>query len=159
MTDPSVPFASMAASMNRDEMLKREHDGWTALMATVERVPSDRRSEPGVVPGWSVKDLVWHCGRWADWVREPLERIVTGTYDRDREYPWEQMNDDWAEESKGLSWDEVTSGAAAMRRDALAALAALEVVGEDAVREFNSETFEHYAEHAAEIERFAEASG
>jgi hypothetical protein len=150
--------SSTFASMDRDEMLRREEDGWAALMAAVERVPLDRRSEAGVVPGWSVKDLVWHCGRWADWVREPLERIAAGSYERDREYPWGQMNDDWAEESGGLSWDEVTSGAATMRRDAIAALQALAVVDDDAVREFNGETFEHYAEHAAEIARFAEAS-
>jgi hypothetical protein len=158
----------MAGSMDRDEMRRREQEGWSALMAAVERIPPDRRSEPGVVPGWSVKDLVWHCGRWADWVREPLGRIEDGSYQRDRDQaprrsafgdPGEQMNVDWAEESKGLSWDEVMSGAEAMRRDAVAALAALPVVDDDAVREFSGETFEHYAEHAAEIARFAEASG
>ena len=144
--------------MDRDEMRRREHEGWSAFMAAVERIPSDRRSEPGVVPGWSVKDLVWHCGRWADWVREPLGRIRDGSYQRDREYPGEQMNVDWAEESKGLSWDEVMSGVEAMRRDAVAALEALPLVDDDAVREFSDETFEHYAEHAEEIVRFAEAS-
>ncbi len=139
-------------------MLQREDEGWAALMAAVEGVPVDRRSEPGVVPGWSVDDLVWHCGRWADWAREPLQRIGDGTYDRDREYPWEQLNDQWAADSKVLSWDEIERGVADMRRDARAALAALPTVGEDAIREFNTDTFEHYAEHAAEIARFAQES-
>ena len=35
-------------------------------MAAVGRVPQDRRTEPGVVPGWSGADHVWACRYWAD---------------------------------------------------------------------------------------------
>jgi hypothetical protein len=144
--------------MERDESFRLEDEGWAALMAAVDRIPAERRDERGVVPDWSVKDLIWHCGKWADWVREPLRRIEDGSYDPRGEYPWEQLNDRWAADSKALSWDEVERGVADMRRDARAALAALPTIGEDAIREFNSETFEHYAEHTAEIERFAQES-
>jgi hypothetical protein len=144
--------------MDRDELLLREDEGWTALMTQVERVPADRRDAPGVVPGWSVNDLVWHCGKWADWVREPLEQMRRGSYDPDREYPWERMNDEWAAESKALSWEQIEAGANAMRLDARNAFLALPTPGEEAGREFASETVEHYAEHAAEIARFAEGA-
>ena len=137
-------------------MLRREDEGWTALMTAVERVPAARRGEPGVVPGWSVNDLVWHCGKWAEWVREPLGLIQQGSYDPDREYPWERMNDEWAAASKDMPWEEIEAGVNAMRRDERNALLALHTPGEEAVREFTSETVEHYAEHAAEIARFAE---
>ncbi len=53
--------------MDRDELLQREARAWDALEAAVARVPDDRRAEEGVVPGWSTKDLVWHCGYWAGW--------------------------------------------------------------------------------------------
>ena len=139
-------------------MLRQEEQGWAAFMAAVDRVPAERRDEPGVVPGWSVKDLVWHCGKWADWVREPLKRIEAGTYDPDEDYPTERLNDQWAEDSKSLSWDDVERGVADQRRDARAALEALPEVTDDAAREFNNETWEHYAEHAAEIEAFAGGS-
>jgi hypothetical protein len=141
--------------MDRDEILRQEEQGWAAFMAAVDRVPAERRDEPGVVPGWSVKDLVWHCGKWADWVREPLKRIEAGTYHPDEDYATERLNDEWAEDSKALSWDEVEQGVRDHRRDARAALEALPEAGEDAIREFNNETWEHYAEHQAEIEAFA----
>src|SRR6266511_2228767 len=51
--------------MDREELLEREHASWSALEAAVGRVPSDRRAVDGVVPGWSVKDLLWHCAYWA----------------------------------------------------------------------------------------------
>ena len=47
-------------TMDRDELLEREHASWSALEAAVGRVPADRRAVDGVVPGWSVKDLLWH---------------------------------------------------------------------------------------------------
>jgi hypothetical protein len=45
--------------MDRDELLEREHASWSAFEAAVGRVPPDRRAVDGVVPGWSVKDLIW----------------------------------------------------------------------------------------------------
>jgi hypothetical protein len=45
-----------------DELAKREAESWQAFLAEVEAVPSGLRSVEGVVPGWSVKDLVHHCG-------------------------------------------------------------------------------------------------
>lgn len=145
--------------IDRDALLRQEEAGWDALMAAVQRVPGEHRSEPGVVPGWSVKDLLWHCGRWAAWVSEPLARVQDGSYVADRSYPWEQMNQDWADESKPLDWDDVERGAASMREEALEALRALPQLDAEAAKEFTSETVEHYAEHAAEIARFADVQG
>jgi hypothetical protein len=142
--------------MDRTESLRREDEGWAAFLAAVGRVPEERREEPGVVPGWSVKDLLWHCAKWADWVRSPLQRIEAGTYDPDEDYQTERLNDEWAEDSKQLSWDEVERGAADLRSGARAAFEGLPQVTEDAISEFNNETWEHYAEHAAEIEAFVE---
>jgi hypothetical protein len=146
--------------MDRDEMLQREEQGWLALEAEVARLPDDRRVEPGVVPGWSAHDLVWHCGKWAEWGAERLEEMVAGTYEdtaTPEEY-WSGLNERWGEDSKQLSWDEVLAGVAAMRNRAREALEQLPEVDRDATREFSTETFEHYAEHAAEIARFADAS-
>lgn len=144
--------------MDRDELLRREEEGWMALEAEVARLPEDERSQPEVVPGWSAHDLVWHCGKWAGWGADRLEEMAAGTY-RDAETPeehWSALNERWGEDSKRLTWDEVRAGVAAMRARARTALERLPEIDEAARREFSVETFEHYAEHSGEIARFAE---
>ena len=125
-------------------------------MASVARVPEGRRTEPGAVPGWSVADLVWHCGYWVDDAARRIEAIAAGTPEADDpESVWQKTNDEVAEESKAMSWDEVVSRSEAARERIRAVLSSLAEIPPAAESEFVGETFEHYDEHAAEIERFA----
>ena len=64
--------------MERQQLLDREASSWEALMGAVARVPEPRRTELGVVPGWSVADLVWHCGYWVDDAARRIELIAAG---------------------------------------------------------------------------------
>jgi Mycothiol maleylpyruvate isomerase N-terminal domain len=142
--------------MERQELLDREAASWDAFMAAVARVPEGRRSEPGAVPGWSVADLVWHCGYWAGDAARRIERIAAGTPEPDDpESVWQKTNDEIAEESKAMAWDEILSRSEAAREHVRGALASLSEIPFAAESEFVEETFEHYDEHAAEIERFA----
>lgn len=144
--------------MDRDELLRREADAWTALGTAVGRVPADRLTEEGVVPGWSVADLVWHCGKWAEYSGANLEAMSAGTYvdeDHDDAY-WDAMNAQIAAASKSMAWEDILSGVAAMRERARAALEALPELTDEAAGDFSGETFEHYEEHAAEIAAFAD---
>ena len=142
--------------MERQELLSREASSWESLMASVARVPEGRRTEPGVVPGWSVADLVWHCGYWVDDAARRIELIAAGTSEPDDpESVWQKTNDEIAEESKAMSWDEIVSRSEAARERIRAALLGLSEIPSDAESEFVDETFDHYDEHAAEIERFA----
>ena len=61
------------------ELLKREEAAWTEFVAEVGRVPEHRRGDGGVVPGWSVNDLVFHNGRWASVAAAKLEVIRDGS--------------------------------------------------------------------------------
>ena len=142
--------------MERQELLDREAASWDAFMAAVDRVSVERRTEPGVVPGWSVADLVWHCGYWAEDAARRIERIAAGTPEpEDPESVWQKTNDEIAEESKAMAWDEILSRSQAAREQVRGALASLSEITVAAESEFVEETFEHYDEHAAEIERFA----
>jgi len=140
--------------MDREELLQREDKAWSALEDAFAAVSEDRRDTPGVVPEWSVKDLVWHCGYWAGYVGDVLERIG-------REEPeppdqdWDAVNAAIAQDGRALSWDQVVVEAAKGRERARAALSALLTLTDAAVEEFTGETFEHYDEHAAEIAAFA----
>ena len=115
-------------------------------------VPDDRRDDEGVVPGWSTKDLVWHCGYWAGYVGDALEKIGRGETLEDQN--WDAMNDAVIVEGRGMAWDEVIVQSEHNRERARAALLALATVTDAALEEFTGETFEHYEEHAAEIRAF-----
>jgi Mycothiol maleylpyruvate isomerase N-terminal domain len=145
-------------TMDRDELLEREHASWSAFEAAVGRVPADRRADDGVVPGWSVKDLVWHCAYWAGFCADTIEARAAGDpsdpWDHDDVY-WDAENDRVAQESEAMTWETVESRAAGMRERARAALA--KAIDDVSVKWFVEETFEHYDEHAVEISRFADS--
>ncbi|HEV2950847.1 MAG TPA: hypothetical protein VGZ51_01990, partial [Actinomycetota bacterium] len=61
--------------VTREELLQREEAAWAEFVAEVGRVPEHRRGDEGVVPGWSVNDLVFHNGRWAGVAAEKLGAI------------------------------------------------------------------------------------
>jgi hypothetical protein len=142
--------------MERQQLLDREASSWEALMGAVARVPEPRRTELGVVPGWSVADLVWHCGYWVDDAARRIELIAAGRPEPEEpEAVWQKTNDEVAEQSKAMSWDEVVERSEASRKRIRTVLSSLSEIGPAAESEFSGETFEHYDEHTAEIERFA----
>ena len=140
--------------MDRSELLEREAASWQAFLTAVARVPEARRTEPGVVPGWSVADLVWHCGYWADDAALRIPLIAAGEPD----HVESKTNDEVAQESKAMSWDEIQTRSEAARERIRSVMSSLEEIPPAVESEFVEETFDHYDEHAAEIERFA-ASG
>jgi DinB family protein len=142
--------------MDRDELLQREDVAWTGFVDAFAAVPEDRRDVEGVVPGWSVKDMVWHCGYWADYVGDLLERMAAGQ-PAPPEQDWEELNRMVAEDGKRLPWDEVIVAAERGRDRARAALRAMADVTESAASEFTDETIDHYDEHQKEIAAFAKA--
>lgn len=143
--------------MDTEEMLRREEEAWAALAAAAGSVAEERRTEAGVVPGWSVQDLMWHCAKWAGYVGGELEAMAAGRpqdEDHDDAY-WDGLNEEIAQEARTMTWTDVLGGAAQMRQHARAALAAMPELTDEAAQEFADETFVHYEEHAAEIARFA----
>jgi len=145
--------------MERQQLLDREASSWEALMGAVARVPEPRRTDPGVVRGWSVADLVWHCGYWVDDAARRIELIAAGSPEPEEpEAVWQKTNDEVAEQSKAMSWDEVVERSEAARERIRTVFAALSDVPPAAESEFVDETFGHYDEHAVEIRRFVDAS-
>jgi len=143
--------------MDREELLTKEDTAWSAFVDAFAAVPEDRRDVDGVVPGWSVKDLVWHCGYWADYVGDLLERMAAGQPEPP-DQDWDELNRIVAEDGKRLPWDEVIVAAERGRDRARSALLAMTDVTDPAASEFSDETFVHYDEHAAEIRSFAVVS-
>jgi hypothetical protein len=143
--------------MNTEELLQREDQAWSAFVDAFASVPETRREDEGVVPGWSVKDLVWHCGFWAGYVGDVLERAAKGEPAPD-EQDWDAYNDMVIVQGRGMTWDEIVVGSEENRTRVRAALTALPSLTDGLVEEFTGETYEHYEEHTAEIAAFAAGS-
>jgi hypothetical protein len=145
---------------DRDELLAREEVAWAEFVAEVGRVPAHLRGDGGVVPGWSVNDLVYHNGKWAGVAADKLGEVREGGKPGDDpDEVWQGKNDLWAAESKKMIYEEAMSRALAERERARAALLALPEVTDEAASWFSEETFDHYQEHTEEISRFADSLG
>jgi mycothiol maleylpyruvate isomerase-like protein len=144
---------------DRDELLKREEAAWAEFVAEVGRVPEQRRSDDGVVPGWSVNDLVFHNGKWAGVAADKLKAIgASGSAgEEDADEVWRGKNDLWAAESKSMLYQEAMARALEDRERAREALRALSEVTDEAASWFIEETFDHYQEHTEEVSRFADS--
>lgn len=146
--------------MDRQELLDQEERSWAGFWAEVDRVPDGSRASAEALPGWSVHDLVWHCAKWADFAGEHFESMGPGPFvdpfDAHPDEYWDGVNDDIANESKALPWDEVLAGTPRARARARAALIALPDVAEDAARWWGEETFVHYDEHAEHVRAFVD---
>jgi hypothetical protein len=147
----------------RDDHAKREAESWDELMAQVARLSPAQRELEGVVPGWSTKDLLWHCAYWANDVVQHLPALMDGTFVDPFEADdalGDRMNAEIATQAKAMTWDETMARAAEARSGVLTAWAALPDEPTDAAAEwFAEESFVHYDEHAEEIGRFAESLG
>ncbi len=141
----------------RSELASREADAWSAFEAAVQRIPRDRWATEGVLPGWSVNDLLWHVAGWVDRCAEILERLRDGVHEGLEETTdeVEAMNEAFAAAARTMDGDAIWSGLAAARDLVRRRWDELPEVDADAIEWFAGETFEHYEEHMADLERFA----
>jgi hypothetical protein len=139
--------------MDRGEMLEREDEAWRGFEEAIAAVPGDRRTDEGVVPGWSTQDLLWHCAFWANYTAEVLDRIRAGDPDPDT---IEDTQEDIIAQGRGMSWEECLARAGRARERVRAALTEFDDdLPELAEQWFRDDTFDHYDEHAASIRAFS----
>jgi hypothetical protein len=143
---------------DRDQLLRHEEEAWAAFVAEVGRVPPAARGDGGVVPGWSVIDLVYHVGKWAGVAAEKLEQLRNGEKALEDD-DWQPKNDLWAAESKKMVYEEAMARALAERERARTSFVDFPDPDANAASWFKEETFDHYEEHTEEIARFADSLG
>jgi Mycothiol maleylpyruvate isomerase N-terminal domain len=144
-----------------EELAEKERAAWVGFLSVVESVPADRRASEGVVPGWSVKDLVWHCAEWARFAGEHLEQMKRGTFVDPFEgvdpTHWDEVSQQMIDQSREMTWDEVLAGAEGRRVAVRDIWSTIDPIDDAAEHWFAEETFIHYDEHAEEIRRFLDA--
>jgi uncharacterized damage-inducible protein DinB len=140
----------------RTEHAAREAESWARFAAALDRIPRDRWDGSEVLPGWTVKDLLWHMAWWLDKCARNLEHLRTGT----GEAAWpaetvDEVNAKLVAEAEGKTVDAVYEELLASRRLVRTRWEALPDVDTKAVEEVAGETYEHYDEHLPDLERFA----
>lgn len=141
----------------REEHAVREADGWAAFRVALDAIPRERWEEPGVLPGWSVKDVLWHVAGWLDACVETLDAIRDGRYEEEdwSDEKTDARNAELAERARAMDVDEVWSGLQDARERVLRRWVELPELDDRAVEDFAGETHEHYQEHLPDLERFA----
>ena len=135
---------------------------WEKLKAEVERFSDVGLALPGVVPDWSVKDLLGHIGFWTESIAENLRAVAAGREDELRSPGDEDTVNAWNDREWRLRRDRPL---AAIKEEWLAgfdsarkALAEVpeaklheEVQGRTAAQRFAGDTFGHFEEHIMDI--------
>ena len=144
------------------EFLEREAASWEAFEAQVDRVAADHREVPGVVEGWSLKDVVWHCAYWARYSADHLVMEGDGPFtDPFSAHPdeyWDGVNAEIAEASSAMSWDDVWEGAGDARAS-LRSVVTRPGLTSASIDFAAEESWVHYDEHAEHVLAFADALG
>lgn len=139
-----------------EDLLAREAEAFAAFEEVVAAVPADRREEPSLPDGWSVKDVLWHVAFWWRDGEQSFRAMRAGTYGQE-DYSAEQTdatNADVLAESRSMSAADVEAGLALARAGVLETFAS--VAGDPAADElFASETIEHYEEHLPAVRGLA----
>jgi hypothetical protein len=144
------------------EFLDREAASWEAFDAQVQRVGVDRREMPGVVEGWSLKDVVWHCAYWARFAADHLTMQgpggqFTDPFEAQPDEYWDGVNAEIAQASAAMSWDDVAAGTQEARASIRAVVAEPGFTAEQ-IAWAGEESWVHYDEHAEHVEAYADRS-
>jgi Mycothiol maleylpyruvate isomerase N-terminal domain len=142
----------------RDDYAAKEETAWQAFLTVVASVPPDRREDPTVVPGWSVKDLIWHNAAWTLFAATELEKLTgrpfQNPFDTNDDAHWDRLSETMIEEGRTKTFDEVLTDSEHARERARAIWNSLPTVEEQAAQWFAEESFIHYEEHMKEIQQY-----
>jgi len=64
--------------MDRQAMLRKLDQAWTAFKESFAKLPESRLTEPGVAGNWSVKDILAHVTTWEEEALKYLPLILAG---------------------------------------------------------------------------------
>lgn len=127
-------------------LIDEQRNNWLAVLSMVS---SDSVELPGVCGEWSVKDLVGHVAFWDRQVIDDIEGYVAERPSLGN--PWQEWNDSEAANRARLPFDAVWTE---MLDNHTRMLDRLRMVTEIDGEMVAIDTWEHYQEHAAEIEQW-----
>ncbi len=137
-------------------------EAWQTLGSAVDSFSEMELEQPGVLEGWTVKDLLGHIAFWAQQGADSLQLIAAGKPDQVQLPGSDEAVDERNERERRLRQDRPLAD---VRREwlesfdgAMQALAALpaeqlqrEVKGQTVLKLFAVDTYEHYGEHSGDL--------
>jgi hypothetical protein len=94
--------------MTKDELLQKINASRQALLATLEKVPPERRAEPFSEGGWSVKDILVHLNYWEGQLVTMLFQLRSGATPTTLHFSGknvDEINAAWFLQGKTRSWE------------------------------------------------------
>jgi uncharacterized protein (TIGR03083 family) len=135
---------------------------WEALGSAVDSFSETEIEQPGVIEGWSVKDLLGHIAFWADKAAADLQAIAGGRPEDVATPGSEKDVDEWNERERqsraGRPLADIREEWLESFQKAMGALAAFpaerlqeNVKGRTVLERFAGDTYEHYREHFGDL--------
>ncbi len=152
----------MTGTATKADVERELVDAWQTLASAVDSFSDMELEQPGVLEGWTVKDLLGHIAFWAQQAAENLQLMAAGRADEVRHPSDEKATDEWNEREwrvrRERPLSEVREEWLASFQGAMEALAALpserleeKLKGYTALTLFAVDTYEHYREHLAHL--------
>ena len=157
--------------MNKDEILDALEDGREQFLDAIEGLSDEAMLEPGVIEGWSIKDMLYHLSMWEAemikllWQASHGEKPTTMHF---TQIDVDATNAAWLEGAKDRSLERVLDDFEAVRKQTYRRVEAFNDQDLEDPRRYAwqkehplwewiaSDSFEHEAEHAAQIRQWRE---
>ncbi len=143
----------------REALIEQIESNYADILRKYRGVPITHVVECSQPNGWSAKDILAHIGAWEWRCASLLDESHSSDAPLQAEPDVEALNDEFYQERKSWSWEDVEQDARAAHRSLLAALRQFppERLNEDFVQQMIvAETWEHYAEHLADLKQWHE---
>jgi hypothetical protein len=134
-----------------DERQQRVEAAWGDYQRALKGLPDECMSEPGVVEGWSVKDVIAHVSFWEEYLVERIEGHLAGRSSSSPDV--DTLNAEIAAERSGWSPRHAREHTVAAHARMLEVLAQNLDAPERLVA---VNTWEHYAEHGGHVRKWRE---
>lgn len=140
------------SQQERLEILQDVSKSWLELLRALRGLSDTQMTQPGVVEQWSVKDLMAHISSWERELIGVLDRLEHGEEPGDSDWAGiDAFNAEQTQLSAQRSLDDIRDDFEETHADLMAMLEVTPVLTRELVK---GDTYEHYAEHAAQIRQW-----
>lgn len=160
--------------MTKDDVVDALEDSHEQFLDALEGLSDEQMQEPGVVGGWSVKDLVSHLSAWEAELVKLLWQVQQGQRPSSAQFsstPVDELNALWHEETAGRDLERALADFHAVRKQTIRRVESFSdrdlndpqryawAKGQPLYKIIGDDSFEHEAEHVQQIQEWRAGRG